>query len=100
MVTKHRSEIVREAMRLSIPVLSEYKPFVEAGGLIAHGPSTVVMCKRAAHYVDKVLRGARPGDLPIEQLTKFDLFVNLKTANALGINIPPPLLLRADRVIE
>lgn len=68
--------------------------------MIAYGPSTVVMYKRAAHYVDKMLRGAKPGDLPIEQPTKFDLFVNLKTAKALGINIPSPLLLRADQVIE
>jgi putative ABC transport system substrate-binding protein len=80
--------------------LSEYKPFVEVGGLIAYGPSTSAMYRRAAHYVHKILRGARPGDLPIEQPTKFDLFVNLKSARALGLTIPPSLLLRADQVIE
>ena len=100
MVTKHRGEIVSGAIKLSIPVLSEYKPFVEVGGLIAYGPSTVLMYKRAAHYVDKILRGTKPADLPIEQPTKFDLFINLKTAKALGLTIPPSLLLRADQVIE
>ena len=100
LVTKHRVEIVSLAMKHSLPVLSEYKPFVEVGGLIAYGPSTAAMYRRAAHYVDKILKGTKPGDLPIEQPTKFDLFVNLRTANALGITIPPSLLTRADEVID
>jgi putative tryptophan/tyrosine transport system substrate-binding protein len=100
LVTKHRVEIVSLAMKHSLPVLSEYKPFVEVGGLIAYGPSTAAMYRRAAQYVDKILRGTKPGDLPIEQPTKFDLFVNLRTAKALGITIPPSLLARADQVIE
>ena len=99
LVTKHRVEIVNLATKHSLPVLSEYKPFVEVGGLIAYGPSTEAMYRRAARYVDKILKGAKP-DLPIEQPTKFDLFVNLKTARALGLTIPPSLLLRADQVME
>lgn len=100
LVTKHRVEIVNLATKHSLPVLSEYKPFVEVGGLIAYGPSTEAMYRRAARHVDKILKGAKPGDLPIEQPTKFDLFVNLKTARVLGLTIPASLLLRADQVVE
>ena len=100
LVTKHRIEIVSLARKHSLPVLSLYKPFVEVGGFIAYGPSTSAMYRRAAHYVDKILKGAKPSDLPVEQPTKFDLFINLKTAKALGLTIPPSLLLRADQVIE
>ena len=99
-ITKHRVEIVGLAMKRSLPVLSEYKPFVEVGGLLAYGPSTAAMYRRAAHYVDKILKGTKPSDIPVEQPTKFDLFVNLKAARALGLTIPPSLLARADQVIE
>jgi putative tryptophan/tyrosine transport system substrate-binding protein len=100
MITRYRGEILRLAGKHSLPVISLYKPFVEAGGLIAYGASTVDMYRHAADYVDKILKGAKPADLPIEQPTKFELVINLKTAKALGLTIPPSLLARADQVIE
>jgi ABC-type uncharacterized transport system substrate-binding protein len=83
-----------------LPAIYAFREVADAGGLIAYGPNLNDLFRRSAQYVDKILKGVKPGDLPIEQPTKFDLVINLKTAKALGLTIPPSLLLRADQVIE
>lgn len=98
--TRHRGEILKLARAHGMPVVSRYKDFAEAGGLIAYGPSLQAVYRRTAHYVDRILKGARPSDLPIEEPTEFDLVVNLRTARALGLKIPPSVLLIATHVIE
>jgi putative ABC transport system substrate-binding protein len=95
-----RQRIVVLAARYRLPVVYTMRDYAEAGGLIAYGPDFTVMFRRAADYVDKILNGAKPGDLPIEQPTKHDLVVNLKTAKALGLTIPESILVRADEVIR
>ena len=99
-ITKQRQDIVDLATKNRMPIVSIYRDFAEAGGLIAYGPSLPLVYRRAAQYVDRLLKGATPRQLPVEQPTKFDLFVNLKTAKALNIAIPQSILLRADEVIE
>jgi putative ABC transport system substrate-binding protein len=98
--TQHRVEILNLAATHTLAVISQYKAFAEAGALLAYGPSLSAMYRRTAYYVDRILKGANAGDLPVEQSTKFDLVINLKTAKALGVTIPPSLLARADEVIE
>jgi putative ABC transport system substrate-binding protein len=95
-----REQILELARQKSLPVVSQFREFTDAGGLMAYGPNLREMYRRAATYIDKILKGAKPADLPIEQPTKFELVINLKTAKALGLTIPPSLLARADQVIE
>jgi putative ABC transport system substrate-binding protein len=93
-------QIALSALRYRLPSISVLNQFVEAGGLMSYGASVSDIRRRAASYVDKILKGAKPADLPVERPTKFELAVNQKTAKALGLTIPPSLLLRADQVIE
>jgi len=96
----HRDRIAEVAVQHGVPTIYELKEFVDAGFLMSYGPDNVYFFRRAATYVDKILRGANPANLPIEQPTKLELVINLKTAKALGLTIPASLLLRADQVIE
>ena len=96
----HRARILSLAAQHRLPAASQFKDFAEAGGLLSYGPNLPDLFRRAAIYVDKILKGAKPGDLPVERPKKFELAVNLKTAKALGLTIPPWLLQRADHVIE
>jgi putative tryptophan/tyrosine transport system substrate-binding protein len=96
----NRTRLMDFAAKNRLPSVNAYRELVEAGGLMSFGPSYEDMHRRAAAYVDKILSGAKPGDLPIQQPIKFTLAINLKAANALGLTIPPTLLARADEVIE
>jgi len=95
-----RADIANLAAKHGLPSMSPYREAAEAGGLMAYGANLPDQLRGAAAYVDKILKGAKPADLPVEQPTKFELAINLKTAKALGLTIPPSLLLRADQVIE
>ena len=96
----HRAQVAQFAIKRRLPIACPSSDYAESGCLIGYGPSYTEQSRRAADFVDRILRGAKPADLPVEQPTKFYLAVNLKTAKALGLHIPPPILQRADKVIE
>jgi putative ABC transport system substrate-binding protein len=96
----HQRQIVDFATQHRLPMISESREFAEAGGLMTYGASLPALLRRAAYYVDRILKGTQPADLPVEQPTKFELVINLKTAKALGITLPPALIFQADEVIR
>jgi putative ABC transport system substrate-binding protein len=100
LVNSQSRTIINRAMRSKLPIMFPSDNYVEAGGLTSYGPSLNENFRRAASYVDKIFKGAKPGDLPIEQPTRFEFVLNLKTAKAMGIKFPQSILIRADRVIE
>jgi putative ABC transport system substrate-binding protein len=99
-VTSHRRQIAALTAKSRLPVIYERAAEVEAGGLMSYGVVNTDMYRRAATYVDKILKGRKPADLPVEQPTKFEFIVNLKAAKAIGLTIPPNVLARADKVIR
>jgi len=100
MIGAHRAQIATLAVRSRLPTISVFRPYPEVGGLMSYGPSYTAQFRRAAYYVGKLLGGTKASDLPIEQPTKFELVINLKTAKALGLTIPPSVLGRADELIQ
>ena len=99
-MTVHRASIILAAARKNVPAVYWVSDFARDGGLLSYGVDSVDIYRRAASYVDRILRGEKPGDLPVQFPTKFEMVVNRKTATALGLVIPPSILLRADEVIE
>lgn len=99
-VQSQRTRMADFAIRQRLPLMGEFRPMSDSGGLMSYAPNQVDMWRRVAAYVDKILKGAKPADLPVAQPTKFELVINLKTAKTLGISFPLPLLGRADEVIE
>ena len=97
---QHRKRIVEFAAQSHLPAIYEAREFVQFGGLMSYGPSLIAMQRRAAEYVDKILKGAKPTDLPVEQPSKFELLIDLKAAKTLNLTIPPSVIVRADEVIE
>ena len=100
LILSNRTRINIMALVARLPTMYNSREYVEEGGLVSYGPNFVDLFRRAADFVDKILRGAKPGDIPVEQPTKFELVINLTTAKALGLEVPPTLLARADEVIE
>lgn len=97
---EHRAAIAQLALKRRLPTISAATVFAEAGGLMSYGPDLAALCRRAAVFVDRIFKGTPPRDIPVEQPTRFELVVNLKTAKALGVTVPPALRLRADRLLE
>jgi putative tryptophan/tyrosine transport system substrate-binding protein len=100
MFVDERRRIVIAVAKDRLPAMFYFREFAEAGGLMSYGPNFRELWRRAAAYVDKILKGAKPADLPVEQPTKFELVINLKTAKALGLTIPQSVLQRADELIQ
>ena len=100
LLTSQRKQLVSLALKTRLPSIYDRQEFVEDAGLMSYSVSSTDLFRRAAIYVDKILKGAKPGDLPVEQPTKFELVINLKTAKQIGLIIPPNVLARADRVIR
>jgi putative tryptophan/tyrosine transport system substrate-binding protein len=100
LIFTHRERVVATAARHKVPAIYYDAEYAESGGLFSYGPGLVGLHRSAAVYVDKILKGEKPADLPVEQPTRFTLVVNMKAARALGLNVPPTLLVRADEVIE
>jgi putative ABC transport system substrate-binding protein len=100
LINTQRRQVLDFAAKNRLPAMYDSSEFVEAGGLMSYGPNLADLWRRAADYVDKILKGAKPADLPIEQPKKFEFLVNLKTAKQIGVTIPPNVLARADKVIR
>jgi putative ABC transport system substrate-binding protein len=100
MLFYQRRRLADLAAKNRLPTVFSVRDYADAGGLMSYGPNLADLFRRAATYVDKILKGAKPADLPVEQPTKFELVINLKTAKALGLTIPPSLLQRADEIIQ
>jgi len=100
LIVNNRALIISLAARHRLPAVYPFRSFVDAGGLISYGPDPVDQFRQAAGYVDRILKGEEPAELPVQSATKFELVINLKTAKALGITVPPALLARAEEMIE
>jgi putative tryptophan/tyrosine transport system substrate-binding protein len=100
LVVGEKAHVVKAAAAHRVPAIYGFREFVDAGGLMSYGANLADLWRRAATYVDRILKGAKPADLPVEEPRKFELIINLKTAKALGLTLPPSLLLRADQVID
>ncbi len=100
LIRGHKTQIAEFAVKRRLPMIGELRELADAGGLMTYGASLLDLYRRAATYVDKILKGAKPGDLPVEQPTKYEMIINLKTAKALGLTIPQSILIRADEVIQ
>jgi putative ABC transport system substrate-binding protein len=99
-INRHRHEFARSVERLRLPAIYSVREFVEAGGLMSYGPSWPDIRRRAAEYVDRILKGAKPADLPVQQPTRFELAVNIKSAKAIGLAFPPAIMVRAEHVVQ